>query len=270
MSADIDIAGVKEQVLSSAKYKNVFPPLVEKIIFDEIKKVRNEKDLVKAVKNKLHQTGTAFIHSYPNYQDLEKQVRLLPKNINSPELQQFCWQTMDNHVSTRERLSILPEFFNKILSAIAPVDSILDLACGLNPLSIPWMPVSKNILYYGCDIFSDQIDFLKNYYDHLSIPGEFFQCDLTEKTPAVEVQVAYLLKTIPCLEQINKTIGPKLLDKINARHLVVSFPAHSIGGRSKGMARNYEEHFLTIADPSQWEIEKMMFPGELVFLLSRK
>jgi 16S rRNA (guanine(1405)-N(7))-methyltransferase len=83
------------------------------------------------------------------------------------------------------------------------------------------------------------------------------------------VQLALLLKTIPCLEQLDKTVGARLLEGIQAEHILVSFPAQSLGGRGKGMLENYEAHFLQLVAGKNWAFRKYEFSTELAFLLSR-
>ncbi|MGZ3612068.1 MAG: 16S rRNA methyltransferase, partial [Ktedonobacteraceae bacterium] len=61
----------------------------------------------------------------------------------------------------------------------------------------------------------------------------------------------------------------RLLESINADHLVVSFPARSLGGKSKGMAANYESRFYKLVEHEPWSIQRLEFPGELVFLVSK-
>src|SRR5438876_635239 len=74
---------------------------------------------------------------------------------------------------------------------------------------------------------------------------------------------------LPILEQVDKTAGLRLLETINADHLVISFPAHSLGGKSKGMAANYETRFYEQVANKPWSIQRLQFPGELVFLVSK-
>jgi 16S rRNA (guanine(1405)-N(7))-methyltransferase len=94
-------------------------------------------------------------------------------------------------------------------------------------------------------------------------------CDLTADCPKQEVQVAFLLKTIPCLEQMDKTIGLRLLDEINAEHLLISFPTHSLHGKNKGMVKHYRNHFEELAAGRGWEIRSYQYDEELAFLVSR-
>jgi hypothetical protein len=51
--------------------------------------------------------------------------------------------------------------------------------------------------------------------------------------------------------------------------LLVSFPAHSLGGQSKGMRQNYARHFDELAAGLNRQITRFDLPGELVFRLSK-
>ena len=77
---------------------------------------------------------------------------------------------------------------------------------------------------------------------------------------------------VSCLEQIDKFGGRHLLSQMayTTRYAAVSFPGASLSGKEKGMPRNYEVHFMNIVDQDAWEIRKVKFPTELVFILKSK
>jgi 16S rRNA (guanine(1405)-N(7))-methyltransferase len=176
---------------------------------------------------------------------------------------------MGYHSSTRERLPILEQFYSTILANLPPINSVIDVACGLHPLAIPWMPLSEHTLYYTYDIYEDMIGFLNDCMTLMPVQGYGKTDDVIHYCPTQKVDVAFILKAIPCLEQVDKTAGLRLLEQINADHLVVSFPAHSLGGKSKGMAANYETKFYEQVANKPWSIQRFVFPGELVFLVSK-
>jgi 16S rRNA (guanine(1405)-N(7))-methyltransferase len=182
-------------------------------------------------------------------------------------LRTTCVEIMRHHASTRERLPILADFYTTILADLPPIHSILDLACGLNPLSIPWMPLAANARYHACDIYQNQVDFLNHVLAVLGVQGEASVCDLLHGCPTQTADVALLLKAIPCLEQVDKQIAPRLLSAIQAPVLIVSFPVHSLGGRQKGMLTNYERHLYELTTGQPWRIEQFQFATELVFRL---
>ncbi|MFZ1399787.1 MAG: hypothetical protein WAS33_22975, partial [Candidatus Promineifilaceae bacterium] len=76
-----------------------------------------------------------------------------------------------------------------------------------------------------------------------------------------------LLKTLPCLEQVDKDAAVNLLDKLNGRYLLISYPAQSLGGRSKGMVENYAQQFMGVVNGRSWQFQRFEFATELAFLI---
>jgi 16S rRNA (guanine(1405)-N(7))-methyltransferase len=91
--------------------------------------------------------------------------------------------------------------------------------------------------------------------------------DVIQDCPGQPADLALALKAIPCLEQIDKSAGARLLDSLNAKYLLVSFPVQSLGGRSKGMAVNYEARFQELVAGRGWSIRRFAFATELAFLV---
>jgi 16S rRNA (guanine(1405)-N(7))-methyltransferase len=258
-----------EKVLEKPKYRSIHPGLIASLIREETAKGRGEKEILKAVTGRLHQVGAAYFQRKPEYEKWSRHLAELPQDIDDKEVKAFCEEIMRSHSSTSERLPILERFFKETLGSIAPVESILDLACGLNPLAAAWMPLAGSFQYFGCDIFSDMTGFLKDFYIHMNLAGSFTTCDLTEMLFPQSAQVAFLLKTLPCLKQIDKGIGVELLDRIPAEHLLISYPVRSLGGRAKGMGKTYETQFNEIAALKGWKFERFEFASELAFLVTK-
>lgn len=256
-------------VRQSAKYAAIDEGFVRSLVEVELAKGFREKETVKAVRNKLHQIGSAYQEKPIGYTQLIDELVALPHSLRSPELQTFCLKAMREHTSTRERLGFLEAFYRETLSGLGPIHSVLDLACGLNPLALPWMPLADDARIEVCDIYADMTAFLNTFFSHAGVAGRAYTCDLIHQTPDQPVQLALLLKTIPCLEQVDKAIGRKLLAGIQAEHMLVSFPVHSLGGRGKGMRQNYDQHFQELIAGLPWKIVRFDFPGELVFRLTR-
>jgi 16S rRNA (guanine(1405)-N(7))-methyltransferase len=255
-------------VQSGAKYHSIDPGLIRRIGEAELRNRPSYKVALKSTRSRLHQVSAAYQESRIDYPHWMDEFSALPPALSDPNLQALCRRMMGLHASTHERLSILDTFFKTTLSSLPPIESVLDLACGLNPLALPWMPLAENASYSACDVYSDLAAFLNQFFAHLNLKGNAFTVDLTHSIPNQPVDLALLLKTLPCLEQLDKSIGPKLLSGIKARHLLVSFPSHSLSGRSKGMVSNYETHFLKMISDQPWTIRRFVFPSELAFLLT--
>ncbi|MGD0002933.1 MAG: hypothetical protein ABSE06_01745 [Anaerolineaceae bacterium] len=258
-----------EKVRSTPRYQEVSVELVQQIGAQELNKGRPFKNAVKATRNKIHQVGGAYQEHAILYPAWLAELKSTPPDLGDARLREFCWRMMGEHASTRERLPVLERFYATVLEPIAPLQSVADLACGFNPLALPWMMLAENAPYYGCDIYADLADFFNNFLAHLRCPGKVEVCDLTHSIPSQPVHLALLLKTLPCLEQVNKTIGLALLDRIQADFLLVSFPASSLTGRSKGMVKNYAAHFMKMIEGRPWSVMRFEFPSELAFLVKK-
>jgi len=269
MDSESNVRSLVEIVLSKPKYRSIHPGLIASLIRDELSKQRSEKEVIKEVTGRLHQVGGAYFKKKPDYTGWGQRLEQLPRNIHSDDTRDFCIEIMGSHSSTSERLGILKEFFMVTLESISPVESIIDLACGLNPLAFSWMPVTRDAGYYGCDIFSDMTNFLNSFYEEMGLIGHFSSCDLMEMQFMYKAKVAFLLKTLPCLEQITKGVGVDLLQSIPADHLLISYPVRSLGGRTKGMGKTYETLFNEMAALKGWKFERFEFPSELAFLVTK-
>jgi len=156
-----------------------------------------------------------------------------------------------------------------VLASLPPIRSVLDLACGLNPLTLPWMGLPDESTYTAVDIFEDLRTFLNAYFDKFHVTGQALCADLTQTLPPVQADLTLLLKTIPCLEQVDKHIGKKLLESIPAENILVSFPSRSLGGQSKGMAANYDAHFKQLISGRNWHVARTDFPNEITYLIQK-
>ena len=259
------IAGVKE----ASKYRNIHDDLIRRIAIIELPKGRSRKETIKAVKNKIHQVGSAYQPQTIDYTHLIRQMESLPREIQDPSVKQYCMEVMKMHTSTRERLNILDQFYKTTLSGFTAISSLLDVACGLNPLALAWMPLASDCRIEVCDIYRDQIDFLNHFFEYFRINGKAVCCDLTQELPVENFQIALVLKTIPCLEQIDKTIGTRLLSGLNAQNILVSFPAKSLSGRNKGMREYYSSHFEDIIAKNSWQTTVFSFNNEEAFLVHK-
>jgi len=258
-----------EAVLASSKYKDVRRDLIKNIGLQELGKRSSIKEAIKATKNKLHQVGGAYLSGNEVYSKWLDSLAKISRSSNQDELLKYLVKIMSYHASTRERLPILSQFYTTILADLPPIHRVLDVACGFNPLALPWMPLTDPVEYYMCDIYGNMINFLNQFMTLMHVQGCGMVCDVIHSCPSEKVDVAFILKTIPCLEQIDKLAGFRLLHAINADYMVISFPVHSLGGRSKGMMTSYEAKFYTLVENTTWSVRQFEFSTELAFLVKK-
>src|SRR2546421_9176506 len=258
-----------EAVLASSKYKSIGVDFIKYIGMQELSRHHNLKQAIKSTKNKLHQIGGAYQTSAPRYSVWLDELKFAKRSGNKEHFLDTCKWIMQYHSSTRERLPILEQFYSTMLANLPPINSVIDIACGLHPLAIPWMPLREHVQYFAYDIYEDMIGFLNDSLALMPVQASGKVSDVIHSCPTQKVDAAFLLKAIPCLEQVDKSAGMRLLETINADHLVVSFPAASLGGKNKGMVMNYEAHFVEVIRDKNWSMKRFVFPTELVFLISK-
>ena len=265
MNPALDVETIVEEVLAKKKYRSVDRDLVTFIASTEAKKRTTLKEAVKATTSKLHQVAGAYFKETPDYAGYLQKLDCLPDGISDDGSTQFCLTLMQAHASTRERLPILAAFYSALFADIRPITSILDLACGFNPLAIHWMSLEKETRYYASDIFEDMSSFLNSFYAHFHLNGKASVCNLLTHVPQEKVQVALLLKTLPCLEQADKESAHRILNSIQAQYVVVSFPVRSIGGREKGMLAHYSSQFESLLEDMNLPYHRFLFESELAY-----
>jgi 16S rRNA (guanine(1405)-N(7))-methyltransferase len=262
----MQVAQVVDAVSASAKYRQIDPHLIAQVGRAELAKGRSLKEAIKATKNKLHQIAGAYFPDKPAYGGWAAQ---LAQADDGAARQSLAHTIMGQHASTRERLPFLADFYTTLWAGLPPIGTLLDLACGLNPLAVGHMPLAPTARYLACDIYQDQIDFLNRWFELGGQAGAAFVANLLDDTPLPAADLVLLLKTIPCLEQVDKGIGPRLLARITAPVVILSYPARSLGGQTKGMVENYAHHFAHLTAGQPWQITRFDFPTEIVFRLQR-
>ena len=265
--ADPSPAAIDEVVAAvqqGAKYTSVDVALIAALAIQELAKGRRPREAVKEVKSRLHQSVAAYYAGRPDFSAWRD---LLVQASSLEQLRTACCAIMAMHHSTRERLPSLDTFYATVLGDLSGVETVLDLGCGLNPLALPWMGLPATAAYLACDVDHAQMEFLGWWFDFQQQPGRSFVWNLLDGAPQfpASVDIAFLLKIVPCLEQQDRRMAERLLDNLAARVLVVSFPAQSLGGRRKGMVDTYTRRMDELAAGRRWRIARFDFPSEVVF-----
>jgi hypothetical protein len=136
---------------------------------------------------------------------------------------------LKTHSSTKERLeSGTYKLLFHYLTEISP-NSILDLACGLNPLSVSSeFPKSK---YYASDIKVDELNLLKEFFKKNKISGETFVADIRNEKTYPKTDVCLLLKVLDIIEKKGHKKTKNLLEILKCKNLIISFSTKTLSGK---------------------------------------
>lgn len=252
-----------QNISSSKKYKTIYPKTIERIV-EECYVKYGKKHAEEKARDLLHQVWAAYYPARPNFKKLLKKFQ--EKEIEIDGLQQL----LSLQTSTRERIPLLDRFYPEIFSLTGKPDSIIDHACGLNPLTLPWMHIPKETTYKAFDIDQEEINFMQAILGQMKIPQPFYiEAGDVLTDPLPYADVVFMLKLLPCLEHQEKNAGLKTMKEQACKFLVVSFPVKSLGGKEKGMADFYTEKFLQDIRQENWKYEKLLFETELVFVIKK-
>ncbi|MHB1355983.1 MAG: class I SAM-dependent methyltransferase [Anaerolineae bacterium] len=261
-------ARITTAILASAKYCNLAPSFVRHVVEREWLTHPLAKEAEQAARRKLHQVAAAYWLASPRYARWLAELAAAAE-AGGDALQAACRTILASHASTRERLPILHELYQTCLADLAPLHSVLDVACGLHPLASPWMSLAPGARYIACDVYSDLAAFLQQALILFGLQVTALGCDVLTELPAEPVQVALLLKALPCLEQLEPRLARELISRLPADHVIVSFPAHSLSGGKRHMPAVYEAHFREIIDGTSWRVQRYLWPSELVFRVDK-
>lgn len=258
------------EVARGKNFRSIDSTLVEQVAAEEFRSENSLKENVDRARSKLHQICNAYRAGIYNYADLSKKITCFSGSNRLTEMRSAGEMLLRSHASTRERFPMIEHFYREIFDRLPPIHSVLDLACGMNPAAIPWMPLAEPFTYEAHDIYSDLAEILNLFFNTFSVRGIARQTNLLSAFPSAEASLTLLLKTIPCLEQISASAGAEILQKIRSPYAVVSYPIYSLSGRQKGMRGQYETRFYSIVPTNLWEVEQLLFENEMVFLLKRR
>jgi 16S rRNA (guanine(1405)-N(7))-methyltransferase len=259
-------------VLRSRRYRTVSEPTVERLAQAALVSSGGDvKEAVKRTKRRLHESFGAFLATPPPYDRLAAALDEAAASGDDAAVRQALLRAMQFHASTQERLPVVDRFFAAIFAVTGQPADLLDVACGLNPLAVPWMNLGRDAVYRATDIDHALVGFVDHCVGVLGVPHVVAVEEALATPPDARepADVALLLKADPCLESQQKGSGYELVDGLRARVLVVSFPRRSLGGREKGMTQTYAQTFEQRAREHAWSYETLQFPSELVYVVWR-
>lgn len=260
------------ELISEIKKKKEFKNLEDSFVENALNKMVRENQLdITTKKDKeiaLKKTRAFLREVYGAFlrKGFDKREKLLDSLNNLDDLEEHR-KILRLHLSTAERVPYYNQVYSSIFKITGNPKSILDLACGLNPLSYPFMKL--NVKYFAYELTKEDASFLQKYFDKMKIDGKAMHGNITEEREMErlpEADVCFLLKAIDTLESIKWDVTAKLISKLKCKWIVASFPLRSLG-KGKAISEKRLIWFLRLV--SEMEYKKLTI-GDEVFFLIRK
>lgn len=271
--------------------------IVKKIIEDikkkpELSKLGNEfieKNILKELKTNytlkkfLNERELKTLHRSSKYKNFISKIRAELRTIyglfetkDSKKRLEFLKNKdydsiLKSHLSTKERFNFYPELYKKLWKEIGKPESIIDLACGMNPFSFEYMNLNK-VNYFAVELSKQDSDFIQKYFNqNKKITGKSKAMNLLKaknfKFPKSDV--AFIFKFLDPAIIKSKKFAEKILKEIPAKHVVVSFSTETIS--KKPMRNPRRKWFENICKNLNIKIKKVLeFKNEIFYIAEKK
>lgn len=269
MSLDeAQLTAVIQAIKQSKKYADTSEETIRDLAATALQQHKKPKAAIKAVRTKLHSIMAPYLGD-PDYAAAADQLDAAFASGDNTAVTTTCWQILDAHLSTRERLPLLDDFYGRIWQVTGQPTALMDIACGLNPLALRWMGLDNLQALLAYDIHEPRIDFLNHYFRLEGLPPLAKLQDVALHLPQETADVALFLKEMPRFARNYPGQERPLLDAINANWLVLSFPTVSTHG-GRNLTGRYRDFMHQLIADKPWPLTELMFNGEMVFCIRKE
>jgi hypothetical protein len=247
-----------------------------------VQKIKQKKELSGVSDNVVQYSLSNYLSKYKLSLDLlsQSELKIIVKDIRA-ELRnlvgrfqiskkepnnKFTNKELDSllktHTSTAERLEFYPEL-KKLISSLH-VNSILDLACGLNPLAL----ANKEVKYYASDINEKELVIIKDFFLKKGIRGEVFVYDLRKlKDDLPKADLCLLFKILDIIDDKKHKTTENILSKIPCKKVLVSFSTKKLSG--KRMSYPNRLWFEKMLQRYKYPFRKIETDNEVFYLIDK-
>ncbi len=254
----------------SRKYRNLQIP--HTTLFDildyESQHSNSRKELEANFRKSLHNIIAPYLEDIDHFAETEGLNILREQDPSQEVLKSWCVEKMRRHVSSRERLPFLDTFYEKIFSKIGTPNSILDLACALDPLGLPWMNLPPSTNFTAFDIHQPRLAFLGTFFQYFYPEARAIHQDILTEIPNQEADCAFFFKEAHRLEKRRPGSNRDLFEGLNVKWLVVSLPSSDLAGH-----HSLETYHTTLIEKSiegqPWRLTIDIAGNELIFFIQK-
>lgn len=259
-----------QAVGTSRKYRDLQIPLttLQDILAYESQHSNSRKELEDNFRKSLHNIMAPYLEDINYPAETAAIPEFYAQNPPSELLKKWCLERMRLHASSRERLPHLDSFYEKIFTRTGTPGSILDLACALDPLGMPWMSLPVTARFFAYDIHQPRLDFLQAFFQHFYPQAEALRQDILTNIPIQKADCAFFFKEAHRLEKRRPGSNREVFEGLNVKWLVVSLPSRDLAGHHSLEA--YHTSLIEKAIEGQpWQLSTDSVGSELLFFIQK-
>jgi 16S rRNA (guanine(1405)-N(7))-methyltransferase len=257
------------KISNSRKYRELGVPAetIRDLIDQALKIDPNLDTAEKTVRQKMHNLIAPYLGD-PDYAKYQERLMELPDNPEQTDINPLCTEILNSHVSTRERIPLLDEFFKTIFAVTGTPDTILDLACGLNPFSIPWMGLSPATRNFAYDLHQPRVELISAFMKKIHQPGLAVHADILVNAPQIQADVAYFFKEAHRFDQRQHGCNRHFFEILQVKYLLVSLPMVSLTGRHSKLDQDRRLIDQAISGKN-WPVSELIVGNEIIFCIKK-
>jgi len=273
-------------LMRDIKEKKELHHLEDNFVIEHIKKyLQQEPKITKALQQNLNPKSKAYVsvikqvrsqlrRVYGLFRDYSKERKKLVQEllkISPSQRPQILNRILATHSSTQERMSFYNALYSKLFSLTGKPTILLDLGCGINPFSFPYMKLKEGS-YFAYDINAEEIESINSYFQLLhrensSFNGKAIVADLL-KTNFPKADLCFLFKMTDVIDQgkgHKKT--EELLKRIPAKYVIISFATKTMSGKKMTAPRRNWMEWL--CERVKYEYTILEFENELFYVIKK-
>ena len=282
---------VESKIVELVKKKRELHNLGDEVIAKEVRKILGAN---KKVSEKISSLKSSQLSKSADVKDIIKQVRskarlsygmfktkkstalsklilelkeiLKDHDIRSPESLAMHKKILDTHRSTKERGDVYASLYEHLFELSMQPKIVLDLGCGINPISWVFMPKQK-LTIHAREWSEEDIEELSQYYDISGLEGTVKSADLTKEKKFPKSDVCFLWKVVDVIEHEKRGSARQILESLDTRWIIVSFATETIGGRRMNSERRWFKNMLKAMGR---EYDQYSISNEMFFIIKNK
>ena len=230
-------------------------------------KSKKFKEIIKSIKAKIHL-------SYGSFQTKDKGKRdEYLRNIQGINDYKNHDLILSTSISSKERLNDYKTLYRNIFKITGKPKKIIDLGCGLNPISYPYIGIT-DLIYKAYDIDKEDCNFINNYFNlmksYTKLKGISEVKDLSslkeiKKLPRADM--CFMFKFLDVIESKGHKLSEQIIKNLNCKHLIISFPTKTVSGKKmKHPYRGWIERMLARIN---YDFEKITTTNEIFYIIKK-
>ena len=257
------------RLLDSRKYRSLNLPAktLRDLIAHAMETNIDQKAVEQIVREKLHNLVAVYLGN-PDYSACKTRLEKAYSSSDPTAVKNVCLDILASHASTKERIPLLDEFYLSLFSITGIPESVMDLACGLNPFALPWMGLKAGIRYYAYDLHQPRLELINQLLRLNNMEQLAIHQDILVQPPTIQCDVAFFFKEAHRFEQRQRGCNRVFFQALNCKYLLVSLPTANLTGKHPKTDQHRRLVMETI-NGLPWKVSEIEFSNEIVFCIEK-